>query len=479
MSTLNRLFKNTTALVVAKGIQPLISLFLIITITKKLDVSGLGAYITILSFVEIFQIIAAFGLRNLLTREVAQNRDRAGSYFAAVPMITIISSGAAMAVMILAVHLLSKEPIVEKGAIIISLSLVAAAMAEAYEGIIGGFEKLSRVGLAWFIENVSRVLISIALLFAGFGLFSLLWVYIAVRYLKAIYYYFYIRRLIGSQPASVSWPFIKELLVQARVFALIMVCVMIYWKADVVMLQSMKTTDDVGYYSAAHRIFMMARILVTGFMTSFFPVIANLYKTSAAQFEKACKQAIRFLVIITVPIAIAVSLLARPILMFVFGEDLLPSVLVLQILIWVVVPYGISQVFAYALVSSNRQRFDLYVNILSMFANLLLNYLLIPKYNYYGAAAATLISIHIYVLFQLPFIFPRIFSLQPGSILRTGLKILAASAVMVAFILLARHASFMITGPLSVLVYFAAIYFVRVVPGEDLQVFARMLRRPA
>ncbi len=479
MSTLNRLFKNTTALVVAKGIQPLISLFLIITITKKLDVEGLGAYVTILSFVEIFQIIAAFGLRNLLTREVAQNRERAARYFAAVPIITVISSGVAMLMMVAVVYALSKEPVVEKGAVIISLSLVAAALAEAYEGIIGGFEKLSRVGLAWFLENVARVLISIALLYAGFGLFSLLWVYIAVRYAKAAYYYAYIRRQINLQPTSVDWPFIKSLLVEARVFALIMICVMIYWKADVVMLQTMKTTEDVGYYSAAHRIFMMARILVTGFITAFFPVIANLYKTSAAQFEKACKRAIRFLIIITMPIAIAVSLLAEPILLLIFGEDLLPSVMVLQILIWVIVPYGVSQVFAYALVSSNRQRYDLYVNILSMFANLLLNYWLIPRYNYYGAAAATLISIHVYVLFQIPFVFPKVFAFEPARILHLGIKIAIAAAVMVGFILLSREISFLIIGPLSILVYFAAIYFVRAVPGEDLQIFARMIKRPA
>ncbi|NUM78336.1 oligosaccharide flippase family protein, partial [candidate division KSB1 bacterium] len=72
MSTLQRFFRNTSVLILANALQPVLSFYLIVTISRKLQVEGLGTYATVFNYQAIFQIISAFGLKNLLTRNVAQ-----------------------------------------------------------------------------------------------------------------------------------------------------------------------------------------------------------------------------------------------------------------------------------------------------------------------------------------------------------------------------------------------------------------------
>ncbi|RMD92419.1 MAG: flippase [Calditrichaeota bacterium] len=480
MSTFKRLLKNTSVLILAKGVQPLISLFLIISISRKLGVDGLGIYVTILSYVEIFQIIAAFGLRNLLTREIAQDKSRARVLISASMLISVVSAILAASLMALAVNLISDEAQVVQGTMIVTLALIPAALCEAFEGIIGGFEKLTRVGFAWMGENFLRVGLSLVLIYTGYGIIEIIWVYIGVRYLKAIYYYFYIVKNLSRPARGFSRESILGLLKKARVFALIMVCVTIYWKADVIMLQAMQNSDAVGYYSAAYRFFMLSRILVGGFITSLFPVISNYYRLSPDMFQSACKKSIRVLVVVTLPVAIAFSFFATPILLMTFGEALRPSAAVLRILIWVIIPYAISQVFAFALVASNNQKYDFKVNALSMFSNILLNFILIPRYSYLGATVATLISIHIYVGFQLPFILKGILNVRIREFLSAFSKIGLSGFAMILVIVLGFHKLyFMILLPAAFAFYVVSLFLTGAIPNHDWQEFMNLLRKPA
>ncbi|MFQ6114782.1 MAG: flippase, partial [bacterium] len=362
MSTVRRLFKNTSILILANGIQPIVSFYLVVVISRKMGVDGLGAYSTIFNYVAVFQIVAAFGLRSLMTRDIAQNKENAQRYLVAGSIIAVLFAIISAGLMVLLVSMLSNEPLVVRGTIYASLALIAASLADAYEGVISGFERLSRIGYAWLTENFVRVGISLWLIYKGYGIIALVWVYVIMRYLKTCYYFYYINRSLVRGLGNVDWSFILTLIRQARTFALIVVCVTIYWKADVIMLEAIRSKEEVGYYSAAYRLLMFTFVLVDSFVNSLFPVISNYFKASASQFEVACKHSLRLLVLATVPISVALSLQAEKIILLLYGENFTHSVKVLQILIWALVPYAISQIFAYALVASNKQKLDLAVN---------------------------------------------------------------------------------------------------------------------
>ena len=80
MGIAKRLTINAIFIMAAKGLQPIISFAMILAIGRKLGVTAFGIFSTAISYILIFQIIASFGLRTLITREVAKHRDHVQSY---------------------------------------------------------------------------------------------------------------------------------------------------------------------------------------------------------------------------------------------------------------------------------------------------------------------------------------------------------------------------------------------------------------
>ncbi|MFQ5771058.1 MAG: oligosaccharide flippase family protein [bacterium] len=464
-------------LILANALQPIISFYLVITIGRKRGVDGLGTYSTIFNYVAIFQIVAAFGLRTLLTRDIAQNKENTHRYFVASSFISVLFAIISAGLMIFIVSIISNEALIIRGAIYISLSLIASALADAYEGIISGYEKLSQIGYIWVAENFLRVGISLYLIYQGFGIIALVWVYVIVRYLKSGYYIYYINRNFITSTGRFDWIITKNLIRQARTFALIVVCVTIYWKADIIMLEAMRSGEEVGFYSAAYRFLLFCLVLVDSFVNSLFPVISNYFKSCESNFEVAIKKSLQLLILTTVPIAVGLSLQAEKIIVLFYGTNFIQSVNVLKILIWTIIPYSISQVFAYALLASNNQRIDLTVNALSMISNILLNLLLIPKFGFMGATVATLISIHIYVALQLPFVLQKLIKIQLKVVLGGLVKIIAAALVMAYVIFLLRKINFVAVLPLSFLIYSISLFAFSVISKDDKEFIFRLMRR--
>ncbi len=477
MSTVRRLFKNTTILMLANSLQPLISFYLVVEISELMGAEGLGAYNTIFNYVLIFQISAAFGLRNLLTRDLAQQKEKTRRFMIDGSVIALIFSVLSMLAMSLVVQLLSENPVVIAGTMIASLSLIASGLADVYEGAIRGYERLSQIGYAWLGENLARVLISLWLIFSGYGIIELVWVFVVLRFLKTGYYFLYLSRTIVVPFGRIDWAFVRELTAQARVFAVTLLAVTIYWRADIIMLESMRSDAEAGFYSASYRFLALSIVLIDSFVHSLFPVISGYFRTSQQQFEKACRKSLRLLVFVTVPMAALMSLQAGNIIRMIYPEEYEPSIRVLQIIIWTLVPYAVSQVFAYALVASKRQNIDMIVNITAMSANIILNFILIPRYGFIGATVATLISIHIYVAVQMPFVVQKIIRFAGSEVLAAVLRVGLAVTAVVGVVYFLQGIHWIPASMLAGMAYLGVLTATGAISADDRQLILRIVRR--
>lgn len=469
MSTTQKLLKNTVTLMIAYGIQPFISFYLIIAISRYMGVGGLGEYRTIFNYVAVFQIVAAFGLKNLLTREIARQRQSAQGLLAAASVIALFFAFISSGLMIATAMVLSSEPAVHQGVYLASISLFAAALADAYEGVMAGFEDLSWIGYAWIVENVMRVVVSLYLLYNGYGIIALVVVYVLARVAKTLFYAYYVSRRWVRPVSRVSWEQIHKLVGQARTFALIMVCVTVYWKADVIMLESMRSRDEVGFYSAAYSFLLISIILIDSFVNSLYPLLANFYENNRERFDLAFKKSLKLVVIVTLPLAITVSLQAREVIFLTFGQSYSASMPALKILIWTILPYSISQVFAYALVASMNQKLDLIVNFVAMLTNIILNLILIPRYGFMGASIATLISIVVYVAVQIPFIQRKIMRLELPLILDNLWRVAVPAIVLALLLFLDPFDQAVISTVMGLIFYFWLLWALRVVSAPELK----------
>ena len=220
----------------------------------------------------------------------------------------------------------------------------------------------------------------------------------------------------------------------------------------------------------------LSMILVHSYVSSLFPVISNYFEVSKPKFEIACRKSLRILLVAVIPIAIVLSLLADKIILLLFKEAFLPSVKVLQILIWSLIPYAVSQIFAYALVAGKQQNIDLKINSIAMFSNITLNFLLIPRFGFMGATIATVFSINIYVALQIRYVFQELIFFSYKAIFNYGYKMILVGLLMAGSIIISRDLNLFVIIPIGLIVYFAGILSFGIINKNDRQMVISLVK---
>jgi O-antigen/teichoic acid export membrane protein len=414
--------RNTVLLTVFEVANPFVSLILIGTMSRHLGAEGLGAYNLLLSFFFVAHAFTSLGLNTYVTREVSRDPRSASRYLSTASLMGILVAIATGLGFMALIPWTGYEPEVLRSSGLVALALIPSIIILQCEAIFIAFEKVHYIVYVAVVENVGRTLIGLWLLWAGYGVVALVASFALFRYVALILNLAMFRFGVGRLEWSWESARLKGMMKQIPVFGGILVASTLYWKADVLLLSKMVTLGALGYYTAASRLFNIAQVLPKSFNTSIFPVLSRMFLKSPEDYRKANSLAIRYILVVLLPIAAGIHGLAEPIVRMLFGKDFTPAAPVLKIIIWTLVPYGVVRVLASGMFASNRQATDLRVNLLGLATNILLNLLLIPRLGILGCAWATLLSIILFLVYQCLYLRREILPvLRQAEILRPAL----------------------------------------------------------
>jgi O-antigen/teichoic acid export membrane protein len=103
--------------------------------------------------------------------------------------------------------------------------------------------------------------------------------------------------------------------------------------------------------------------------------------------------AIKLLVVLALPAAMGMTLLARPFIAILGGSAFLPdSAIALQLMSWSIPIGWINSVTNYVLIALDQQRFLTRAFVVGLTFNLVANWIFIPLYDYRAAAIITIFS---------------------------------------------------------------------------------------
>jgi O-antigen/teichoic acid export membrane protein len=240
-----------------------------------------------------------------------------------------------------------------------------------------------------------------------------------------------------------------------------------------VMLSIMSGDTAVGWYAASYR-FIDALILIPSvFMSVMYPVFSKFYVNSKDFLEFTFKKSFKFLTIIAIPIGIGVTILADKIILFIYDDRYIPSVIALQILIWASVLSFINYTPATYLSTTDKQRSLMIFTFLGAVLNTILNFSLIPMFSYKGAAIATVFTelfvglLMVYYISKaqnLSFLF---FDVIPKSLI--------AGVFMAIFLLIFQSYSLVPLILFAIVVYFTVFYIANGFEKEDVNLFNEVI----
>lgn len=174
---------------------------------------------------------------------------------------------------------------------------------------------------------------------------------------------------------------------------------MFFNKTDIMMVGYFLSPTAVAMYNVATRITNYMEVPMTSIAQAVYPHIASANQhTGPAAVARLYEWSVGLLLATLLPLAVFVLLLSRPLVVLLAGEPYAGAAPLLNILVigMLAKPWG--RLFGITLDAIGRPRLNFALLFTSLFANVALNILLIPRYGIEGAAMASLISMWAMIL---------------------------------------------------------------------------------
>lgn len=180
----------------------------------------------------------------------------------------------------------------------------------------------------------------------------------------------------------------------------------IYLNLDGIMLGFMTSDGDVGYYDAAVKIKTILVSVVTSLGTVLLPRASYYVEQGKMdEFRRITSKALNFVMIFATPIMVYFIIFAREGVLFLSGDEFIPSIFAMQIIMPTILLIGLTNIMGIQiLVPLGKEKIVLYSEIAGAVVDLVINLLLIPKMRSAGAALGTTIAELVVFIVQYYFI---------------------------------------------------------------------------
>ena len=454
-----RIAKNTFILIAVNLLLPVSSLATVVVVARCLGTEGLGRYSLVFSFFNVFSSISLLGLNAVITREGASVLERLPKLLSNAAILGTIASLLLMVVMGTLGSWLGYDEATRVALVILSIAILPATILKYFEATCIACERMEFIGLFTLSENILRIALSVVLLVLGHGISAIMIVAVGTRILACLVYMLFVHKLGLALRWTPDLRVLRQLVFTAPTFTLISVFAVLYSKIDIFMLSKIGEMNDVGVYGAGYRILEIAMVLPASLCLSVYPGLARASSANPETVRLLGSETLRYLLVMTLPLAVGATLLAKPIMNLLYGEAFRPASVILTVLVWTVIPYAWVRYYAYVLVAANRQKIDLCLNVIMAGVNIVLNLLLIPRYGSLGAALATTVSICVYAVGQ--YIYIRRYLSDRLAQLPALFKPAFAIAVMAVSVWVLRDVQVLLTIAIGAVVYVGALWVTR------------------
>ena len=181
------------------------------------------------------------------------------------------------------------------------------------------------------------------------------------------------------------------------------IAVSIYRTMDKIMLGSLDTMTEVGYYENAEKIISILLSFITALGTVMLPRMAALFESKdKKQIQLMLSNSFVFISFISSIVAFGIASIANNFVLIYYGDNYAPSGIILQLLC-ITVPFisYANVVRMQILIPQGKDRAYVISCFSGAIINLLLNGILIPKFHAVGATIGTIVAEFTVMLVQL------------------------------------------------------------------------------
>ncbi|MBF0244284.1 MAG: flippase [Planctomycetes bacterium] len=395
----------------------LIGMLNVMLLARCLGRSGFGMFSYANTFASYFGALTSLGTREIAIREGACDHQAIPVISGNILIINIVLGLATFLTTCIAIRSYSDNDLLIYLVTILALGHIVRAV----RNLDFVFFSLSRFSLFFFVQ-LSTALISLVLVALGayweMNVTYFIYITVVTTAISSLICLF-IYRTVTHLVFKIDIPLIKKLFCQGIPLGMAQFLISTHTKVDIFFIERFLDLESVGLYTAAVMIMEKTCLIFIVFHSSFFPKLSQTYEQDKDRFVCYISGGLLFLILFALCVILVILLVPELFVYTIFGQDFLPSIPVLTILIFALIPRAISSLMHQVHVITGLTRSMLPFEGLALLLNVILNYYMIPEMGMRGAALSTIIAsitlvtlrqIYFYHKLRLLFFSPKIFS---------------------------------------------------------------------
>lgn len=465
--------RNASVLTAATIAARLSTFALAVVMGRELGADSYGRYGLAAAIATIVVPVADLGLTAYVIREAARRQDGVGTLVRSAARIKLLTSLVTMALSLAIVVPLVDDPELAAAIVLMMAATLAEGAARFAFGYFQGRERMDFEAASTTLTSLIRSVAGIGLVVALDTLIPVLvWITITAlwqgwRAWRRMHGDLRPEQLAGAS-TDIEWRAVGAM-------GLVTVFAMVYMRADSVILGAVESERLVGLYTGAYTI--MAALQIVPWMTAVAlgPVFARTHRDDPEAFRRTWQRGLRAVLLIALPSALVVCVLATPVVSRLYGEAFADAGEPLAILVWSSPVWACNMVLSGAIRGAGRELWLTVLTGAGATLNIAFNLWAIPRYGMEGAAAVT-VATEGAVLLGLGWL-----AIRRGVLALPRLPLLRMALALVALALVAEALSgigVVLALPSALLAYVLVLLATRVVSTRDLDgMRARVLTR--
>jgi len=392
MSLFSRLARNSLWLLIARvGVQ--VSMVIVTyLLARRLGIAGFGEYSFIAAAIVMGNTLTTFGSDMYLIREIASGSEFSRLSSALVVQLTL-SSLFIISVFLFAPFLPNQTPESILALRVYSFALIPLAFFTVFTSALRGRQNMNVY--AWLTLSISVLQVAGILIFIPSQASIVVLAYLLLIVQVAGTILGGILCILNFPGFWKNWHFsLNEtisLVIACVPIAVIAILGILYQKLSLTMLSFLGSASMLGWFSAAARAMEAARVGHIAAFTVLYPAMA-IPSDANEDLARTFRLSWLLLIVVAGGVTILLFFLAKPLVDIFFGMDYVPSIPVLKILSFTLIPYTINSFLSLVFLAAKEEKVIVCVLLISLLILVVSNLWLIPRAGQIGAGFAILIT---------------------------------------------------------------------------------------
>lgn len=385
----NKVFTNAKWIIAGKIIQSVIQLVVGMLTARYLGPSNYGLINYAASIVAFFVPVMQLGLQSTLVQEYVDRPEAEEGKIVGTQLV--MNMIAAIACMIGVTSFVAVANPGETTTIVVCVLYSASMFCQSIEML-----------QYWFQARLKSKYSSLAML-GAYVVVSAYKIYLLV-YGKSVYWFAFSHAVeygvtgllllwaykkVGTQKISFSWKILKEMFSKSRLYIVATLMVVVYGRIGNVLLTQMFGEAENGFYATAMACVQLPGFVFLAIIDTARPVVLESRKESKEAFEKNISRVYALTTWLALAQSVAYTVLAKLLIQFLYGDEYLPAIPVMQILVWSTAFSYMGYVRNIWILGEEKDNVLWIINLSGAVASVLINLLLISELGACGAAIAS------------------------------------------------------------------------------------------